>query len=57
LHPNCGRILVESETLRNQADYEALSLFDADGTADLLRDVARFVQAVKEQVADPGHGA
>ena len=51
LAPEIAEILNTAETLRNQADYEALAVFDERGAEDLLRDVERFVMAVERLIA------
>jgi len=48
-------ILAEGETMRNQADYDAFTVFDARAAADLIADVETFVQAVEAIIA-PAQG-
>ena len=48
-----GEILDVSETLRNRADYEALTIFDEDGAADLIADVETFVRTVEAVLLPP----
>ena len=42
-----ARILAEAEAMRNRADYDAFSVFETAPTADLLRDVADFVDEIR----------
>lgn len=41
-------ILSDAETMRQQADYAALTIFDIDAAADLIADVDLFVKAIQE---------
>ncbi len=41
-----GAMLTEAEQMRNQADYNALTIFDAHAAADLIADVETFVETV-----------
>lgn len=46
-----GGILATAETLRNRADYDAFAAFETEAAGDLVRDVNRFVEAVRQLVA------
>ena len=48
-----ARILAVSETLRQQADYDALTVFDAQAAADLLSEVEGFVNCVAGLLEEP----
>ena len=48
-----GGILDVSETLRNRADYETMTIFDETGAADLIADVETFVQTVEAIILPP----
>jgi len=43
-----ARTLSEAEAMRNRADYDAFSVFEAAPTLDLLEDVESFVERVRD---------
>ncbi len=45
-----GSILAYAQAVRRRADYEAFAILDAAAVADLVSDVAGFVQAVRSLI-------